>query len=65
MQSGLPSKKQMRRELAILNTPTYVEERERFVRYMQQLQEAQTANVPTSSTMRVCPAIDVIRLEVG
>lgn len=43
MQSGFPSKKQMERELAILNTPTYQEAREPIAAYVRQLQAAQTA----------------------
>jgi hypothetical protein len=43
MESRFPSKKQIRRELAILNTPTYQEVREPFAAYVRQLQQAQTA----------------------
>ncbi len=40
MQSGFPSRKRIERELAILNTPTYQEARERFIDSVRQLQEA-------------------------
>ena len=43
MQSGFPTKKQIERELAILNTPTYQEARDRFSAYVRQLQLASTA----------------------
>src|SRR5258708_10982863 len=43
MAYGFPSKKQIERELAIMNTPTYREARERFTVYVRQLQQAVTA----------------------
>jgi hypothetical protein len=44
MQSAFPSKKRIHREIAIINTPTYQEARERFVAYVGQLQDAGTAS---------------------
>lgn len=43
MSNGFPSKKQIERETAILNTPTYQESRESFVAYVERLQQARTA----------------------
>jgi hypothetical protein len=43
-QSPLPSKKQMTRELAILNTPTYREARPAVVSYVERLQASRSAN---------------------
>lgn len=43
MKTGFPSKKQIKREIAILNTPTYQEAQEQFVAYVRSLQEARTA----------------------
>jgi len=44
MSSGFPSKKQIEREIAILNTPTYVEARESFMELVRKLQQARTAD---------------------
>jgi len=44
MQQVFPSRKQMEREIAILNTPPYQEAREDFVRYVRQLQQARSAS---------------------
>lgn len=44
MQQVFPSKKQIEREIAILNTPPYQEAREDFVRYVRQLQQARSAS---------------------
>src|SRR6266545_3098997 len=41
--SSFPSKKQIERELSILNTPTYMEAWESFVEYVRQLQDSRTA----------------------
>lgn len=42
-QHDFPSKKQIERELEIMNTPPYQEGRETFVRYIRQLQDARGA----------------------
>ncbi len=42
MQSGFPSNKQIQREMAILNTPTYQDARSSFVSYVQRLQDARS-----------------------
>jgi hypothetical protein len=44
MSTGIPSKKQIEREIAILDTPAYGEARESFLGYVERLQEARTAN---------------------
>jgi hypothetical protein len=43
MQQAFPSKKQIERELAILNTPPYQDARDDFVRYVRRLQDARCA----------------------
>lgn len=44
MESGLPNKKRLALELAILNTPLYQEARDPFVGYVSRLQRAETAS---------------------
>ena len=44
MQQSFPSKKQIEREMLILNTPSYREARDDFVRYVRGLQQARSAN---------------------